>query len=83
MKKSSKGVIIIAIILIISGIALIIGGMAASGGVSTLRENLFRLEDELDHIFEFDQDQFDIEFDNGRFHFEFDNNHDSNERKTY
>ena len=83
MKKSSKGVIIIAVILIISGIALIIGGMAASGGISTLRENLFKLEDEMDDVFEFDNDQFDIEFDNGHFHFELDNDDHSYERKTY
>ena len=74
MKKSSKGVIIIAVILIISGIALIIGGMAASGGISTLKENLFKLEDEMDDVFEFD---------NGHFHFELDNDDHSYERKTY
>ena len=74
MKKKTLGVVITAVVLIVAGTSLCIGGVAAAGGVDAAKDAIFRSGIDFSHIYtiEKDEDGWDIDFD-GREH----------ERKSY
>ena len=65
MKKTTIGVIIVAVVMIVAGIGLCIGGIAAAGGVEAARDEIFRSGIDLGHMYriEIDEDGLDIDFD--------------------
>lgn len=65
MKKLIKGLIITSVVLIVIGIGLFIGGIAAAGGVVAARDAI--IGKGINHIYEFevDEDGFDFDFEIG------------------
>ena len=76
MKKRKFGVIIAALILIISGICLFVGGMIAAGGIEAAKEAFFKHGNILGNEFHFDINEdgvdFDIDFDRDGLDIDFD-----------
>ena len=67
MKKSTIGVIIAAVVMIVGGIGLIFGGVLAVGGIEAAKAAVFGSGIDLNHVFEFeiDEDGFDIDLKEG------------------
>lgn len=67
MKKSKMGIIITALIMIVAGSCLCIGGVMAAGGLNAAKNALIDSNIKLNHIFEFevDEDGFDIDYELG------------------
>ena len=65
MKKTTIGVIIVALVMIVAGIGLCIGGIAVAGGVEAARDEIFRSGIDWSHVhrIEIDEDGLDIDFD--------------------
>ena len=65
MKKTTIGVIIVAVVMIVAGIGLCIGGIAAAGGAEAARDEIFRSGIDWSHVhrIEIDEDGLDIDFD--------------------
>ena len=67
MKKRKFGIIIAALVLIVAGLGLFIGGIVAAGGVEATKEALFRHDNFLEKEFHLDINEdgmdFDIDFD--------------------
>lgn len=65
MKKSKIGIIIVALVMIIAGLGLFVGGVMAVGGVSAAKDAMFHhgvdIEDVLEQ--ELEEDGFDIDLD--------------------
>ena len=62
MKKSTIGVLIAAAVMIVAGIGLCIGGVMAAGGMEAAKDMLYGSGVDFDHVFELDEDGFDIDF---------------------
>lgn len=76
MKKRKFGIIIVALILIVVGFGLFVGGMVAAGGLEATKAALFHHEDILGKEFHFDISEdgvdFDIDFDRDGLDFDLD-----------
>ena len=63
MKKTTIGVIIVAVVMIVAGIGLCIGGIAVAGGAEAARDEIFRSGIDWSHVhrIEIDEDGLDID----------------------
>lgn len=63
MNKSTIGVIIVAVVMIIGGIGLVLGGVFAVGGIDAAKDEIFKSGIDLEHVLEveIDEDGFDID----------------------